>query len=179
GEAKPHSLFGTLALEALAQVYSTEPDKKIKNSFLKQVDWFLEKGLLPAKDGMAIRLSREGTRPKKVAGYETGWYSYKLADNQLLKALSYAYEWTGKEKYIKKGRRILNRLINTQFDESYGKAYQGNWCDEYQIKDGCREHSEPKVPVTPDKNPCWIRPLCTSVALRCLPYFLSVIPSSS
>lgn len=175
GEGLPHSLFGTLALEALAQVYSIEPDEKIKRSFLKQVDWFLEKGLLPAKDGMELRPSRDGTCPGKGNGYKAGWHSYKLADMQLLKVLSYAYKWTGKEEYIKKGKRILNRLINTQFDESYGEAYQGNWCDEYQIKDGCREHSKPKVLVIPSKNPCWIRPLCPSVALRCLPYFLAVI----
>ena len=180
----PHALFGTLALEALAALDEVRSQSEWRTSVVRQIDWFLDKGLLPARDGVNARLRPDGGRPAGGHGYDPGYHDYKLADFQLLKSLGYAIRWMREagdaEKaaaYQRAGDRILERLIRVQLTGEFGPGYAGNWNESEPIADppegAIPERTESRDPVDPERCPYQIRPLGVSAALRCLPFYLA------
>ncbi|MFH1566389.1 MAG: hypothetical protein ABIL09_00200 [Gemmatimonadota bacterium] len=179
----PHALFGTLALEALAALDEVRPRPEWRASAVRQLDWFLENGLLPARDGINARPRPDGRRPEAGQGYDPGYHDYKLVDFQLLKALGYAIGWRREDgeagkaaAYQAAGDRILARLLRVQLGPEYGPAYEGNWNESEPIADpgeAAPGRSEPRDPVDPGRCPYQIRPLGVSAALRCLPCYLA------
>jgi len=180
----PHALFGSLALEALAALDEVRPSPEWRASAIRQIDWFLANGLLPARDGICARMRPDGGRNTGGHGYDPGYHDYKLVDFQLLKCLGYAIRWmreAGKEEkadsYQRAGDRILNRLIRVQLTADFGPGYEGNWNESEQIADvpegETPERSMPRDLVDPQRCPYQIRPLGVSAALRCLPFYLA------
>ena len=180
----PHALFGTLALEALCALDEVRPNSEWRASALRQIDWFLDRGLLLAGDGVNARMHPDGARPEGGHGYDPGYHDYKLADFQLLKALGYAINWLRGDgdagraaAYQQAGDHILERLLRVQLRPEYGPAYEGNWNESEPIADPepgqAAEQSLPRDRVDPERCPYQVRPLGVSAALRCLPFYLA------
>ena len=180
----PNALFGTLGLEALCAINDVRPHEDYRRSVFRQVDWFLDRGLLPARDGMNARARPDGARPSEGDGYPAGYHDFKLADFQLLKSLGYAIRWARESKddrradrYRAAGDRILGRLLRVQLGPEYGPAFEGNWNESEPIADPVEGSppamSEARVQVDPTRCPYQIRPLGASAAMRCLPIYLS------
>jgi hypothetical protein len=182
---RPDSLFGVLALEALQDLDRIEPDDEIRRAFLRQVDWFIEKGMLPAGDGLSAFQTKEGASPEAMRGLPVppsgiplrgaGWRDATFCDFQFLRVLAYASKITGRRRYLEVGRKILERQLRLQWGPEQGPEYEGNWPESVPIADKPGQPSEPALSFPPGENPTQIRPLTAASALRCLPEFLAAL----
>jgi hypothetical protein len=182
---RPDSLFGVLGLEALQDLDRIEPDDEIRRAFLRQVDWFVDRGMLPARDGLSAFQSKEGASREAMRGLPVppsgiplrgaGWRDALFCDFQFLRVLAYASGITGNPRYLDVGHRILERLLRLQCGPEHGPEYEGNWPESLPIADKPGQPSEPALSCPPSENPAQIRPLVAASALRCLPEFLAAL----
>jgi hypothetical protein len=156
---RPDSLFGVLALEALQDLDRIEPDDEIRRAFLRQVDWFIDRGMLPAGDGLSAFQSKEGASPEAMRGLPVppsgiplrgaGWRDALFCDFQFLRVLAYASKITGNPRYLDVGHRILERLLRLQCGPEHGPEYEGNWPESVPIAEAPSGRSEPALSFPP------------------------------
>jgi hypothetical protein len=180
--SNPSALFGTLALEALWGLNELRPNPEMRESAYRQIDWFIEKGLLPAGDAINARCQPDGGRPPAMRGFPEGWAEYSLGDFQLIKGLAFGMRWAARDgmpervkRYGASGDRIVARLLREQMGPEYGPEFEGNWPTSRLVADPepGDTHTRPRHPVDPSRCPYQIRPLGVSAAMRCLPYYIA------